>query len=98
ICVGQPDKLRQILGRTEDRQMLELRTLLARLVVDKPNEVQSVLGVLKQLLRDPLPDLAGADDDRVLDVADMPAAETARDGTTQRHEHDRHSPEEEDAF
>jgi hypothetical protein len=39
--------------------------------------------VLQQLARDELPDLAGPDDDGVLQVGDAPAAEDARQAAGQ---------------
>ena len=41
---------------------------VARVRVDEADEVDAVLGVLQELPRRELPDVAGADDDRVLEV------------------------------
>ena len=50
------------LDRAEDRQVAEALAALARMVVDEADHVDAVLGVLQQLARDPLADVAGADD------------------------------------
>ena len=65
-----------------------------RLGVDEADEVDAVLGVLEQLARHELADVAGADDDRVLEVGDAAPAPEAR--ATERadgDEHDRERPE-----
>ena len=50
---------------------------LLRLVVDEPDEVDPVLGVLQDLAADQLPDISRADDDGVLDVGDSRAGKTS---------------------
>src|SRR6266852_5231655 len=57
--------------------MLEVWPPLSRRAIDEADHVDPVLVVLRELLRDQLPDVAGADDDRVLDVADVAAGERA---------------------
>src|SRR5438132_8269234 len=58
--------------------MLEVRPPLLRRAIDEADHVDPVLVVLRELLRDQLPDVAGTDDDRVLDVADVAAGQRAR--------------------
>ena len=61
--------------------------------VDEADEVDPVLGVLEELARDELADVAGADDDRVLEVGElMPAGGTRRDAC-ERDGDDREQPE-----
>ncbi len=73
------DELRQLLGRAEHGQVAEALLALARVLVDEADHVDPVLGVLQQLARDLLPDVAGADDERVLDVGVRTAAERPGD-------------------
>ena len=49
-------------------EVTEPGSALLRLGVDEPDEVEAVLGVMANLLPDELTDLAGADDQRVLQV------------------------------
>ena len=64
-----------------------------RLAIDESDDVQSVLRVLDQLAGDQLTDLAGAQDQRVLDVgAGLPAQATG-DGPHHGQGADRERPE-----
>ena len=63
------------------------------LSIDESDDVQSVLGVLDQLAGDQLTDLAGAQDQRVLDVGARPPAQATRDGPHQGQRADRDGPE-----
>ena len=51
---------------------------LLRVAVDEADEVEAVFGVLPELLRHELADVARADDDRVLDVGEMLPRDRAR--------------------
>ena len=71
-------------GAPRSVELVEVGAPLLRLAVDEADEVDPVLGVLEQLARDDLADVAGADDDRVLQVGDVPARESAGDGAAER--------------
>ena len=64
------------------------------LLVDEADDVDAVLGVLEQLLRHELPDMAGADDQGVLDVRVRSPTERPRNGPAERDEDDGEHPEE----
>ena len=66
---------------------------LLRPRVDEADEVEAVLGVAQELARDALADVARADDDRVLQVERVPAADRARDRAGEHDEEDREDPE-----
>src|SRR3954451_23603468 len=58
--------------RPEDRQLLDVVADLLRLRIDEAEHAEAELGVLEELPRDELPDLAGPDDDRLLRVRRAP--------------------------
>ena len=64
-----------------------------RVPVDEAEQVDSVLGVLTELVGHELADVAGPDDDRVLEIGDRATAERASESTGARHEHDSREPE-----
>ena len=71
----------------------EVVTPRARMVVDEADDVDAVLGMLAQLARDELTDVARADDDRVLDVHDAAPGGGPRDGAADDDQEDREDPE-----
>ena len=89
----RPDELGKLRRRPEQDQVTEVVAPLARRVVDEPDQVDAVLGMLQVLVRDQLPDIAGADDDRVLDVLGPASADRAGATTGERDQHDRERPE-----
>ena len=81
------DESRQLLGRPEHGQIAEprrRRSVGSR--VDEADDVDAVLGVLEELAGDELPDLAGADDDGVLEVARRVACRSPARRTNERDE------------
>ena len=81
LDVVVPDDLGQIGGLAEDRQVAEVLVALARVLVDEADHVDAVLGVVEQLPRDPLPDVARPDDQRVLRVGVGAAGRSPRAAT-----------------
>ena len=92
------DDLAQALGRPEEVEVAEPRLALLGLRIDESDDVHAVLGMLAQLARDELPDLSGADDDRVLEVDVRAPTERARQRPQRRDEDDRERPEGEQAL
>ena len=86
------DELGSSLGRAEQRQVGQVVAALLRARVDEADEVDAVLGVLQQLARDELADLAGADDDRVLEVGDAAPAAARASAAPDRDEQRRRAP------
>ena len=64
-----------------------------RIGIDEAEDVQTVLRMAGELQGDAPTDLAGADDDRVLDVRAASAARRPRDGPTDRDQDRRGEPE-----
>ena len=91
LDVQDLDHLRQLPEPAEERDVVEALGAVLGLVVDEADEVEPVFGVLAQLLRDQLPDVAGADDDRVLHVGEMAPGHAARDRPADRDGGDRES-------
>ncbi len=86
------DELRQLAHLAEHGELVEVVAALAWVLVDEADEVDAVLRMLQQLVRDALPDVPGADDDGVLDVRVEVATDAARDTARERDEDDRRSP------
>ena len=80
--------------RAEEGQVLEIDARLAGLGVDEADEIEAVLRVLEQLARDELADVAGADDDGVLEVEDAPPADRPGGAAADRDEDERRDAEE----
>ena len=76
--------------------MLEILAPLLRRVVDEAEQIDPVLGMLEQLPRDQLTDVAGSDDDRVLEIAHMTSAVRARGRAPGRDQCDGCRPEDRD--
>ena len=72
----------------------QLLAVLSLPGVDEADDTQAVLRVLTDLAREQRPDLACADDDRVLEVADAPVAERPGRHPEQRDQGNRECPEE----
>ena len=79
--VEHADKLGKLVGRAENPPALEPGSLLSRVPVDEAEQVDSVLGVLTELVGHELADVAGPDDDRVLEIRDRATAERAGEST-----------------
>ena len=79
LDVEQRDDVAQAVGRPDERQVLELGTARPRMRVDEADEIDAVLGVLEELPRSQLSDVARADDDRVLEVERAAARARARE-------------------
>ena len=92
LDVEQRDELREPVGRAEDAQVLDLGAARLRLRVDEADEVDAVLGVLEDLAPQQLADVAGPDDDAVLDVREAEAGGRPRDDAAERHEGERERP------
>ncbi len=97
LDVEDPDELRKLLGPAQERQVAQAREALFRLVVDEPDEVETVLRMMAQLLRYELADVAGTEDDRVLEVGEGAAREHSCDGSARGDEDDREQPEAEES-
>ena len=69
------DQLGQIARPAQDALAAEVVSQDARAAVDEPDEIDAVLGMLEELAADELADVAGADDECVLDVRAAAAAE-----------------------
>ena len=84
LDVEQRDDLRQAVGRSDERQVLELGPSRPRVRVDEADEVDAVLRVLEELPSRELADVAGAEDDRVLKVERTAPRDRARDPARRR--------------
>ena len=81
-------------GSAEDGQVFgQVAAPGLRLPIDESDDVQSILRVLDQLAGDQLTDLAGAQDQRVLDVGAGPPAQATRHGPHEGQGADRERPE-----
>ncbi len=90
------DDLGEAIRRPDEREVLELGPPRPRVRVDEADEVDAVLRVLQELARRELADVAGADDDRVLEVERAAPRDRAREPASRRHEDDREQPEEDE--
>ena len=86
-------ELRETLERAQHGEVLEAGTAIARRVVDETDQVDPVLRVMKKLARDELTDVAGADDDRVLEVHQPVADARPYCRTSRDEQHYRKQPE-----
>ena len=77
----------------KDWNALEVAAQLLRVRIDETDEVDPVLGMVKQLPPDQLPHIAGAEDERVLDIRRVPPRERARDESGSDHADQRQEPE-----
>ena len=93
LDVEQLDVQRDVPHAADDREVADVRPPLGRVVVDEADDVEAVLGMLEELLRDQLADAARSDDQRVLDVGRRSSHERPRDDAATRDEHDRRHPE-----
>ncbi len=86
LDVEHRDDLGQPIGRPDEGEVLELGPARPRVRVDEADEVDAVLRVLEELPRRELADVAGADDDRVLEVERTAPRDRAREarGPTSR--------------
>jgi len=84
---------RQVVGASEDLQLLQIAPLVLRPRVDEPDQPHAVFGMLEELSADHLADRSCADDDGVLDIGREPTGEGTRAASRQRHRHDREQPE-----
>jgi len=84
---------RQVVGASEDLQLLQIAPLVLRPRVDEPDQPHAVFGMLEELSADHLADRSCADDDGVLDIGREPTGEGTRAAPRQRHRHDREQPE-----
>ena len=79
LDVERVDELRQLVAGAEHRQLAEVVLAFARVVVDEAEHVDPVLRMLQQLASHHLPDVARADDERVLEVRVGAPHDRARD-------------------
>ena len=77
----------------DDGEVADVRPPLGRVVVDESDDVEAVLRMLEELLRDQLADAACSDDQRVLDVRRCPSNDRAGHDAATGDEHDRRHPE-----
>ena len=93
LDVERFDDRGQLRDRAQHGELAETLAALARTVVDEADHVDAELGMLQQLARDPLADVAGADDDRVLDVRVGPPHDGTGEGSRGDDERHRKEPE-----
>ena len=93
LDVEQRDDVREPLGRPDHGEVVELRPSVARVRVHEADEIDAVLGVLQELPGRELPDVAGAEDDRVLEIRRAPSRCRTSEGTRGRDEDGREQPE-----
>src|SRR5436190_11557978 len=79
IDVVSTNDLVEIAGIAEDLKFAKIFPSLPRVRVDVPDEIDAVLEVLAEFSTDELPDVAGADDDRVLPVQGVTTCDRACD-------------------
>ena len=82
----------QVVGRAEQRQLLEPGRCSFGWSSTKPTRLHAVFGMPEDLGRDQLADVACADDHGVLEVDGAAPADRARRGAGNRHEGDREQP------
>ena len=99
LDVEQAHEERQVLRRPEHADAGEVRRSRARGSASaKPTRLTPYSLVVEELARHELADVARADDERVLQVVDAPAAEAARRRPAHRDERDRERPERDEAL
>ena len=96
LDVEEADHRREPLDTAEQRQVLETLSALLRLGVDEADQVDPVFGMDKELLREQLADVAGTDDDRVLDVGHVSPCKRSRHRAADADERDCEGPEDEE--
>ena len=74
LDVQKRDEIEQVAGIAEEREVLEARLALLGIGIDEADEVDAVLGMFQELPGDGLADVAGAHDDRVLQVGEVAPA------------------------
>ena len=90
--------MQEVAAMTDGREAILPGTIyaaLARIGVDEPDDVDAVLRMLDELASDQLSDLAGADDDAVLDVGQAPSCGCSGGDAARGHEAEGQRPEEE---
>ena len=92
LDVEQLHELPQLLRAAQHRQMIEIVAPLLGLGVDEADEIDAVLVVVEDLARGQLAHVAGADDDRVLQVGRAPVARAAGDRPGRRDRDHGHEP------
>ena len=97
LDVELTDELRETLEWSEHRQVLEARTAIAWRVVHEADQVDSVLRVMEELPGNELADVAGADDDRVLEVHQPLSDARPHGGAADDQQRDRNQPEDDHA-
>ena len=89
--------LRELLETAEQCDVSEVLRPLLGVAVHEADEVEAVLGMLAELLRDELAHVSRADDYRVLDVGEVLPRNPARDRSARRDADDGEQPEAEQA-
>ena len=95
LGVVAADERDDLVGRPQQRDLREIGSHRLRLRVDEPDELDAELGVLHDLAPDELTDIAGAHDDRVLDVARVTPDRGAGYRAAAEHEPERDPPKDE---
>ena len=96
LDIQQADDRREAARIAEHRHVLEVLSAVLRLGVDEADEIDPVLRVVEDLLREQLADVARTDDDGVLDVGLVPACKRPRPSPGDTDERDRGSPEDDE--
>ncbi len=91
------DERGQVAGRSEEVERLISVRRSAAIAVDEADDLQSVLGMVADLVGQQARDLTRPDDDDVLDVRGVPPSHDSRDRPEQRNEQDRDRPEDDEA-
>ena len=87
------DETRDVVGRAEDGDAVEIGPHALGIGVDEPDEPDAELGVLAELAAKKLTDVSGPDDQGVLDVARRASRKCSSRCAGEREGHDRRRPE-----
>ena len=87
----------QVAGRSEEVERLVSVRRSAAVAIDEADDLQSVLGMVSDLVGQQARDLTRPDDDDVLDVRGVSPSHDSRDRPEQRNEQDRDRPEDDEA-
>src|SRR5204863_1324408 len=93
VDVLRPVDLDEVVDTSEHGDSTDVAPQVLRLRVGEADEIDAVLGMLEDLAGDQLPDVAGADDHGVLDVAGAATDDGSRHEPHRDHPDDREEPE-----
>ena len=93
LHIVAPHNVDDLLEPAKQRDLVEVGAQILRLRIHEADEFDPELRMLLELPADKLADIAGADDDRVLDVARVSPGDPSRDGSCGRDQHEGAGPE-----